>query len=48
MNRAKKSDVVERLSVRLRESPNLYLTDFTGLAVKPITELPPQIGRAHV
>ncbi|MDH3289585.1 MAG: 50S ribosomal protein L10 [Gemmatimonadota bacterium] len=43
MNRAKKSDVVERLSVRLRESPNLYLTDFTGLAVKPITELRRQL-----
>lgn len=43
MNRAKKSDIVERLSVRLRESPNLYLTDFTGLAVKPMTELRRQL-----
>lgn len=43
MNRTKKRDVVERLSVRLRESPNLYLTDFTGLAVKPMTELRRQL-----
>ncbi len=43
MNRTKKSDVIERLSVRLRESPNLYLTDFTGLAVKPMTELRRQL-----
>jgi large subunit ribosomal protein L10 len=39
MNRTKKHDVVAKLSARLQESPNLYLTDFTGLSVKPMTEL---------
>ncbi len=39
MNRTKKSDVVDELTHRLSGSPNLYLTDFSGIAVKPITEL---------
>ncbi|NIM47909.1 MAG: 50S ribosomal protein L10 [Gemmatimonadales bacterium] len=39
MNRAKKTEVVEGLSARLQRSPNLYLTDFTGIPVKPLTEL---------
>jgi large subunit ribosomal protein L10 len=39
MNKTKKSEVVAMLAQRLAESPNLYLTDFTGIAVKPMTEL---------
>jgi len=39
MNRTEKTQVVERLSEELSRSPNLYLTDFTGIAVKPMTEL---------
>ncbi len=39
MNRDKKSEVVRELATKLAASPNLYLTDFTGIAVKPMTEL---------
>ena len=39
MSQEKKGELVARLSARLEQSPNLYLTDFTGLAVKPMTEL---------
>jgi large subunit ribosomal protein L10 len=39
MNRTKKNEVIDTLAQRLTESPNLYLTDFTGIAVKPMTEL---------
>jgi large subunit ribosomal protein L10 len=39
MNQEKKQDVVARLTEQLQPSPNLYLTDFKGLAVKPMTDL---------
>jgi large subunit ribosomal protein L10 len=39
MNRTQKAAVVDQLRERLTKSPNMYLTDFTGIAVKPMTEL---------
>lgn len=39
MTRARKAEVVRDLTRRLQDSPNLYLTDFSGIAVKPMTEL---------
>ena len=39
MNRDKKSEVVQELATKLAASPSLYVTDFTGIAVKPMTEL---------
>jgi len=48
MNRAKKDEVVEQLIARLEQSPNLYLTDFTGLAVKPMTDLRRRLREAGV
>jgi len=39
MNRTDKTDMVERLSEQLSKSSTIYLTDFTGIAVKPMTEL---------
>ena len=38
MNRAEKQAMVEQLSERIKGSPNLYLTDFTGLDVENATE----------
>ena len=38
MNRMRKAELVKALATELRESPNLYLTDFTGIGVKPMTE----------
>lgn len=38
MNRSKKEDLVDELVERLAKAPNLYLTDFTGLTVKGVTE----------
>jgi len=48
MTRARKSETVEKLSARLEQSANLYLTDFTGLSVKPMTELRRQLHEAGV
>lgn len=39
MTREKKQEIVAGLRTRLVESPNVYVTDFTGIAVKPMTEL---------
>lgn len=39
MNRTKKQETVEALASRLQASEHLYLTDFTGIAVQPMTEL---------
>lgn len=39
MTRERKQQIVAGLRTRLTESPNLYVTDFTGIAVKPMTEL---------
>jgi large subunit ribosomal protein L10 len=48
MSREKKNKVVEELAARLERSPNLYLTDFTGLSVKPMTELRRKLRDAGV
>ena len=48
MNRTEKAEFVNRLAERLTKSPNLYLTDFTGIAVKPVTELRRKLRSAGV
>jgi large subunit ribosomal protein L10 len=48
MNRAQKTTVVDRLTERLKQSPNVYLTDFTGIEVKSITELRRRLRDAGV
>ena len=48
MNRTEKAQVVDRLTEELSRSPNLYLTDFTGIAVKPMTELRRKMRTAGV
>jgi large subunit ribosomal protein L10 len=48
MNRTKKADLVERLSEQLSKSPTIYLTDFTGIGVKPMTELRRKMRTAGV
>ena len=47
-SRASKADIVQDLTVRLKRSSNLYLTDFTGVAVKPMTELRRKLNGAGV
>ena len=37
MNREKKGEIIAQLTERLSQSPNIYLTDFTGVSVKSIT-----------
>ncbi|HWP38646.1 MAG TPA: 50S ribosomal protein L10 [Gemmatimonadales bacterium] len=39
MNRTQKSGAIERLTGRLKRAPTIYVTDFTGLKVKNMTEL---------
>jgi large subunit ribosomal protein L10 len=48
MNRTEKTEVVKRLAEQLSQSPNIYLTDFTGIAVKPMTELRSKMRTAGV
>ncbi len=48
MNRTDKSLVVNRLVEQLSESNGFYLTDFTGLTVKGITELRRRLRDAGV
>jgi large subunit ribosomal protein L10 len=48
MNRTKKHEVVDQLTEQLQRSPNLYLTDFTGLSVKRMTELRRKLRAAGV
>jgi len=48
MNRAEKSEVVEKLAERLSRSRDLYLTDFTKVAVKPMTEFRRKLRSAGV
>lgn len=48
MNREQKAEVVKRLATELKDSPNLYLTDFTGIAVKPMTEFRNKLRSAGV
>jgi large subunit ribosomal protein L10 len=39
MNRTQKSTIVADVRARMARLPNVYLTDFTGLKVKQVTEL---------
>ena len=39
MKRTEKATLVGELTTKLQQSPNVYLTDFTGIAVKQMTEL---------
>jgi len=48
MNRDKKGEVVEQLTERLSQSPNIYLTDFTGVTVKSITDFRRKLRAAGV
>ncbi len=48
MNRTEKRQMVGALAARLERSPNLYVTDFTGIAVKPMTELRSRLRNAGV
>jgi large subunit ribosomal protein L10 len=48
MNRTQKSAVVERLTKQLSSSATIYVTDFTGIAVKPMTELRDKLRDAGV
>jgi len=46
MNKTEKENVVGDLASLLKDSPNLYLTDFTGISVKGMTDLRRRF-RAH-
>jgi large subunit ribosomal protein L10 len=48
MNRTQKAEIVDHIRERLTKSPNLYVTDFTGIAVKPMTELRSKMRSAGV
>jgi large subunit ribosomal protein L10 len=48
MNQETKRDVVAQLTERLQRSPNVYLTDFHGVAVKPMTDLRRKLRNAGV
>ena len=39
MTKAQRQDTIEALQAELRASPNVYLTDFTGLDVLRMTDL---------
>jgi len=39
MNRTEKSTIVADIRTRIARRPNVYLTDFTGLKVKQVTDL---------
>jgi large subunit ribosomal protein L10 len=45
MTKERKQELVEQLTERLRGAPSLYLTDFTGIAVKPMTDLRRRLRR---
>jgi len=48
MTQEKKADVVQELTSRIEKSPNVYLTDFTGIKVKPMTDLRRQLRKAGI
>ncbi len=48
MKRTDKAAVVERLTQQLSRATNIYVTDFTGIAVKPMTELRDKLRDAGV
>jgi large subunit ribosomal protein L10 len=48
MSKTERQETVETLTAQLRESPNLYVTDFTGLSVLRITEFRRRLRAAGV
>jgi large subunit ribosomal protein L10 len=48
MNREKKGEIVAQFTDRLTQSPNIYVTDFTGVTVKSITDFRRQLRAAGV
>jgi large subunit ribosomal protein L10 len=48
MNKTQRQETVESLSDQLRASPNLYITDFTGLNVLRMTEFRRRLRAAGV
>lgn len=48
MNRTQKADIVTGLRERLARLPNVYLTDFTGLKVKQVTDFRRRLRSAGV
>ncbi len=48
LTRARKQEIVQELASRLQGAETLYLTDFTGIAVKPMTELRRKLREAGV
>jgi large subunit ribosomal protein L10 len=46
--KAVKATIIHDLTARLKGSPNLYVTDFTGVAVQPMTELRRKLRGAGV
>ena len=48
MERSTKLELINGLTARLKGSPHLYVTDFTGLRVKQMTELRRRLRKAGV
>jgi large subunit ribosomal protein L10 len=48
MNRTERQESVESLTARLKDSPNVYVTDFSGLNVLRITEFRRRLRAAGV
>jgi large subunit ribosomal protein L10 len=48
MSKTERQETVETLTAQLRESPNLYVTDFTGLNVLRMTEFRRRLRAAGV
>ncbi len=48
MNKTERQETVETLAARLKESPNVYVTDFSGLNVLRITEFRRRLRAAGV
>lgn len=47
-SKAQRQEMVETLQQQLKDSPNLYLTDFTGLNVERMTDLRRRLRQAGV
>jgi len=48
MNKTERQETVQSLTEQLRASPNLYVTDFTGLNVLRMTEFRRRLRAAGV
>jgi large subunit ribosomal protein L10 len=48
MNKSERQETVESLAARLKDSPNVYVTDFSGLNVRRITEFRRRLRAAGV